>query len=81
MATCDTCGNDYELSFTVKTHTGGEFTFDSIECAAMEIAPRCGHCGCTVLGHGIQADTTVFCCANCARAGDVEGVADSTTPG
>jgi hypothetical protein len=33
MASCDVCGNDYDNAFTVRTAGGGEFTFDSIECA------------------------------------------------
>ena len=72
MATCSTCGNDYDRSFHVQTHTGDEYDFDSIECAASKIAPQCEHCGCVVLGHGIQAGSTVFCCANCAREAGVE---------
>ncbi|WP_235735895.1 hypothetical protein [Nocardioides alcanivorans] len=67
MPTCDTCGNDYDAAFHVTTHDGSSFTFDSIECAAHRIAPRCAHCECTVLGHGIQVGAEVFCCANCAR--------------
>lgn len=67
MATCDTCGNDYPLAFEVITHDGRRLTFDSIECAAHKVAPRCAHCDCTVLGHGVQAGSEIFCCANCAR--------------
>lgn len=77
MATCTTCGNDYELAFEVKTHDGHDYAFDSIECAAHKIAPRCAHCECVVLGHGIQADAQVYCCANCAREDGIDGVADS----
>jgi DNA-directed RNA polymerase subunit RPC12/RpoP len=77
MAICSTCGNDYELTFHVRTHEGNEYDFDSIECAAAKVAPQCDHCGCTVLGHGIQSDSTVYCCANCARHADVEGVNDN----
>lgn len=78
MPTCSTCGNDYAQTFHVQTYKGEEFDFDSIECAAAKVAPTCGHCGCTVLGHGVQADdSTVFCCANCARHMDVEGVKDN----
>lgn len=77
MATCATCGNEYELAFSVRTYKGEEFTFDSIECAAAKIAPRCANCGCTVLGHGVQADSAVYCCANCARADDIHEVHDN----
>ncbi|TSD49938.1 hypothetical protein FFI94_029810 [Rhodococcus sp. KBS0724] len=66
MATCETCGNDYDKTFTV---TRGErtATFDSFECAAQAMAPQCAHCGCRILGHGIEAEDTMYCCAHCAR--------------
>ena len=50
MALCDVCGNDYADAFQVTTRAGERFTFDSIECAAHKIAPRCRHCQCSVLG-------------------------------
>lgn len=66
MSTCDTCGNDYDKTFTV-TKGGETRTFDSFECAVTLIAPECAHCGCRVLGHGVEADGTIYCCAHCAR--------------
>lgn len=69
MAVCDTCGNDYDKAFTV-SRDGRSWTFDSIECAANEIAPTCAQCRCRILGHGVEANGHVFCCAHCAgRAG------------
>jgi hypothetical protein len=76
MASCDVCGNDYDNAFTVRTASGEEFTFDSIECAAHRIAPTCAHCGCRVLGHGVQAGETTYCCAHCARHQGADGIAD-----
>lgn len=76
MAICDTCGNDFERAFRVTTHEGRELTFDSIECAASAIAPTCAHCGCRVLGHGVQADSADYCCAHCARESGAAGVSD-----
>lgn len=66
MGICDTCGNEYDKTFAV---TRGEETgtFDSFECAVSAMAPVCGHCGCRVLGHGVEADGVVYCCASCAR--------------
>lgn len=66
LETCDTCGNRYDKTFTV---TRGEATgvFDSFECAAEAMAPRCAHCGCRVLGHGVESEGTFYCCAHCAR--------------
>ncbi|CDP84554.1 MULTISPECIES: hypothetical protein [Mycolicibacterium] len=66
MATCATCGNDYDKAFTVSWDGHAE-TFDSIECAAVRVAPECAHCGCRILGHGVQAAQTMYCCAHCAR--------------
>lgn len=65
--TCSTCGNKYDKAFAVTTHDGGQYVFDSIECAVHRIAPECAHCGCRVLGHGVEANGTVYCCASCAR--------------
>jgi hypothetical protein len=66
MARCDVCGNDYARSFEVKKE-GRTWTFDSFECAIHKVAPKCHHCGCNVIGHGIEAGDAVFCCAHCAR--------------
>jgi hypothetical protein len=76
MASCDVCGNDYDNAFTVRTAGGEELTFDSIECAAHRIAPTCAHCGCRVLGHGVQAGDAMYCCAHCARNQGAHGLAD-----
>ena len=75
MAKCDLCGNDYDKSFEV-VFRGSHHTFDSFECAIHKLAPQCAHCGCRIIGHGIEADGTVYCCANCARHKGVRGVAD-----
>lgn len=78
MATCELCGNEYDKTFRVRMdETGEEHVFDSIECMAHVVAPRCAHCGCTILGHGIEAgDQTMFCCAHCARSMGVEQAVD-----
>ena len=56
MARCEVCGNDYYLSFQVIA-AGQTHTFDSFECAAHKLAPVCDHCGCKILGHGMEAGT------------------------
>lgn len=76
MARCDTCGNDYARSFQV-TKEGATHTFDSFECAIHKLAPRCAHCGCVVIGHGIEDSGTVYCCAHCAHESGVTEVADN----
>jgi hypothetical protein len=66
MAVCDMCGNDYDRSFTI-TRDDRSRTYDSLECAITDWAPACGHCGCRVLGHGVELDDIVFCCNHCAE--------------
>jgi len=66
MGTCAVCGNDYDGAFTIEKD-GTSHVFDSFECAIHAIAPRCEHCGCAVIGHGVEADGHFFCCAHCAR--------------
>jgi hypothetical protein len=78
---CSTCGNTYDRAFEVVTADGERFTFDSLECAAHKVAPNCAHCGCRVLGHGVQADDTVYCCASCARSAGVDDTRDRSDQG
>ncbi len=75
MATCDTCGNDYDKTFTI-TLGDRSSTFDSFECAIHAMAPTCKHCGCRVLGHGSEAEGNIYCCAHCAGQSGQAGVAD-----
>jgi hypothetical protein len=44
------------------------------ECAIHAVAPRCAHCGCHIIGHGVENDSQTFCCANCARMAGVQAV-------
>jgi hypothetical protein len=65
MASCEVCGNDYDKSFEVVL-AGESHVFDSFECAIHALAPRCEHCGCRVIGHGVEAGGSIYCCAHCA---------------
>jgi hypothetical protein len=65
MEPCAVCGNVYDKAFEV-TMAGKRFVFDSFECAVHLLAPVCDHCGCRVVGHGMEADGVIFCCAHCA---------------
>jgi hypothetical protein len=76
MATCDTCGNDYDKAFSVTAADGGSYTFDSFECAIHRLAPRCDHCGCAIVGHGVESDDSIFCCAHCAHRAGVPQLTD-----
>ena len=75
MAKCDVCGNSYDKSFTV-TVGDKTNTFDSFECAIHMLAPSCDHCGCRIIGHGVEADGTFYCCASCASMAGVSGLED-----
>ena len=75
MARCDVCGNEYDKTFEVVME-GSTGIFDSFECAIHALAPICEHCGCRVIGHGIEHDNRFFCCAHCASEAGVEGAAD-----
>jgi hypothetical protein len=76
MGRCEVCGNNYEKSFEV-VMDGGTHTFDSFECAIEALAPRCAHCGCRIIGHGVESDDTMYCCANCARESGVTKLVDN----
>lgn len=67
MARCEVCGNDYDKTFEVMA-AGARHVFDSFECAIQAVAPVCEHCGCKVVGHGVEVSGRFFCCASCARA-------------
>ena len=66
---CDVCGNDYDKAMTIEVG-GKRGTYDSFECAIHALAPRCAHCGCVVVGHGVErdgGDGTIWCCTHCER--------------
>jgi len=75
MAVCEVCGNDYDKAFVVSAG-GEEHTFDSFECAIHALAPECPHCHCRVVGHGVEADGQIFCCAHCAEHAGAFGLKD-----
>ena len=75
MDQCEVCHNAYDKSFVVMMN-GQSHTFDSFECAIHALAPRCHHCNCTILGHGVEAGGTMYCCASCARHEGREGLRD-----
>jgi hypothetical protein len=82
MGVCEVCGNDYWMTFEVRTVGGATHVFDSLECAAHRLAPICEHCRCRILGHGVEVDGQMFCCAHCARhSGIPDGTAIRDTVG
>jgi hypothetical protein len=76
MARCEVCGNDYDKTLSVTLADGDAHTFDSFECAIQALAPSCAHCGCRVIGHGVEAGDKMFCCAYCARMSGEKGMRD-----
>jgi len=80
MAICKVCGNDYLHSFEV-VRAGQSSTYDCFECAIHDLAPSCDHCGCRIIGHGIEAGEQMYCCAHCAREHGVTDVADRAHAG
>jgi nitrite reductase/ring-hydroxylating ferredoxin subunit len=75
MARCEVCGNEYDRTMEITLH-GTSHVFDSFECAIHALAPTCPHCGCRIIGHGVQAGERIFCCAHCASHSGVEGLDD-----
>jgi hypothetical protein len=65
---CEVCGKDYEWVFQVVTAGGRTRTFDTFECAIEALAPTCDHCGCKIIGHGMEANGFLLLCASCAAA-------------
>ena len=67
---CEVCGNEYDKAFEIVMASNGQdqrHVFDSFECAIHALAPQCAHCGCRIIGHGVEAQGVVYCCAACAR--------------
>jgi hypothetical protein len=75
MARCEVCGNDYDKAFQLMMN-GQAHVFDSFECAIQAVAPTCLHCGCRIIGHGVEKDNRIFCCAHCAAQAGVTQLRD-----
>jgi hypothetical protein len=76
MEKCDRCGNEYEKPFEV-TMNGRRYVFDSFECAVDTVAPRCEVCEVRILGHGVEQEGAIYCCASCARKAGATEVRDN----
>ncbi len=72
---CEVCGNSYDKAFTVEMN-GAKHVFDAFECAIQKLAPSCAHCSCRIVGHGVEAEGTIYCCAHCARMSGEKGLKD-----
>ncbi|HXV41437.1 MAG TPA: hypothetical protein VEC96_00110, partial [Anaerolineae bacterium] len=65
----------YDKAFEI-VMAGQSHLFDSFECAIHALAPTCDHCGCKIIGHGVEANGSFYCCAHCAKHEGVRGVDD-----
>jgi hypothetical protein len=74
-AVCEVCGNAYDKCFEVKMG-GKTHVFDSFECAIHALAPKCAHCGCRIVGHGMETVDAIFCCAHCAGQHGITSLED-----
>lgn len=72
---CQVCGNVYSEPLEIRLR-GEKHVFDCFECAIHALAPTCVHCGCRVIGHGVESDSQIFCCAHCAKEAGVVGIRD-----
>jgi len=75
MGRCAQCGNSYDKTFEITTD-GKTLVFDSLECAIAALAPTCPHCGVRIVGHGVEHNGSIFCCAHCAKHEGVTGLVD-----
>ena len=67
MGRCYVCGNEYDKVMAIEAW-GRQLTFDCFECAIHLLAPVCDHCGCRIIGHGVETEAgRMFCGAHCAR--------------
>ena len=75
MPKCEVCGNDYDKAMEI-TIDGTSHFFDCFECAIHAVAPESDHCGCKIIGHGIESGGSFFCCAHCAHEEGVTAAVD-----
>jgi hypothetical protein len=78
--TCEVCGNEYDKCFEVLMD-GKSHIFDSFECAIHALAPKCANCGISIIGHGMEASGSFFCCAHCASKHGIHNLEDRADHG
>lgn len=72
---CEVCGNEYDKPLEI-VRNGISHYFDCFECAIHLLAPKCAHCGCRIIGHGVEAGGSFFCCVHCAEKQGVKELVD-----
>jgi hypothetical protein len=68
----------YDKSFELTLIDGQRLVFDCFECAINVVAVACTHCGCKIIGHGMEADGRFYCCAHCAKRSGERSLKDRT---
>ena len=74
-ANCEVWGNEYDKTLELIVN-GISHYFDCFECAIHALAPKCSHCGCRIIGHGVEASGVMYCCAHCAHHEGVASIKD-----
>ena len=74
---CECCGNEYDKPIEILVNGISRY-FDCFECAIHTLAPKCSHCGCRIIGHGVESGGAFFCCAHCAEKQGVPQMVDRT---
>jgi hypothetical protein len=66
LARCEVCGND--CAAPLEIHLRGRVAiFDCFECAIHLMALACERCRCRIIGHGVEAAGSIYCCSHCAH--------------
>lgn len=66
LARCEVCGNGCEAPMEIRLR-GRVAIFDCFECAIHVMALACERCGCRIIGHGVEAAGSTYCCSHCAH--------------
>ena len=61
----ETCGNDYER-LSKSGSTAKNTSSIAFECVIRALAPTRPHCGCRIVGRGVEKNEAIYCCAHCA---------------
>lgn len=72
---CETCGNEYDKPMRIEL-AGKTHVFDSFECAIFRLAPHCARCHIRILGHGMEKEGRMYCCAHCAHVAGIPEMTD-----
>ena len=63
-------------AFSVTVPGEDSYTLDSFKCAIHALAPVREYCGVEVIGHVVEADGSVYCCAHCASMAGAQDVSN-----